>query len=528
MFVKSYALYTLGFLIPALVITRAARPFHFFAPVLDQFSSFSLFGRDGLPLKSRQSCPEQYHACTNLDASGLCCISGTQCQWDRSGQVACCPTGAICTGTVTGIASPTNILTSRTVSPIATDITVHQYYATSSASFSNIPSCTAAFGDCQSNFAKCTAALREGPVLGLFASAPFARIAGIETNATPNCLDFGSQFCFSDGRVGYVPQDSRGTYDLLESCLSAIILSTYTALRLNIPREDLSAFNSFLRKSGWLIVVLIFPELLTCRAIYEYRMVKKSSVRRTISFYTLMGGFNNINNHIHAIQDDDRDDGQDAVLEKDLRDRNKVNSISRIITLLQILWVVLDVLGRLAQHLTVSTLEVATIGYIFCAIITYILWWEKPSDVDCRMNDAGRTRAAAGIAPLTDSAAFRKTFADQETDSVWLTLCLFTIVFGAIHLTAWAYPFQTEIERILWRVSAVVMTVYPIFLTPALIVLHSVMSPRAMDGFSRFLVLLIPYILVRMFIICEVFICLRSVPLNVYKQVAWTKFIPHF
>lgn len=37
-----------------------------------------------------------------------------------------------------------------------------------------------------------------------------------------------------------------------------------------------------------------------------------------------------------------------------------------------------------------------------------------------------------------------------------------------------------------------------------------------------------PYALVHMYIICEVFVCLRSAPLGVYQQVDWTSFLPHF
>ncbi|KAF2221123.1 hypothetical protein BDZ85DRAFT_284015 [Elsinoe ampelina] len=48
-------------------------------------------------------CPANYGSCANLGASGLCCANNAICTADNAGYVACCPIGAACTGTITGI-----------------------------------------------------------------------------------------------------------------------------------------------------------------------------------------------------------------------------------------------------------------------------------------------------------------------------------------------------------------------------------------------------------------------------------------
>lgn len=47
-------------------------------------------------------CPANFHACTNLNAPGLCCANAAICTPDDNGNVACCPSHSVCTGIVTG------------------------------------------------------------------------------------------------------------------------------------------------------------------------------------------------------------------------------------------------------------------------------------------------------------------------------------------------------------------------------------------------------------------------------------------
>lgn len=57
-------------------------------------------------LEKRQSsvnCPQDYSNCQKLGAPGLCCANNAVCSADSAGYVACCPKGAACTGTITGV-----------------------------------------------------------------------------------------------------------------------------------------------------------------------------------------------------------------------------------------------------------------------------------------------------------------------------------------------------------------------------------------------------------------------------------------
>lgn len=49
------------------------------------------------------SCPTNYKNCAAIGAPGLCCANSAICAPDQAGHVACCPSGAVCTGAISSI-----------------------------------------------------------------------------------------------------------------------------------------------------------------------------------------------------------------------------------------------------------------------------------------------------------------------------------------------------------------------------------------------------------------------------------------
>ena len=58
---------------------------------------------DILKRQDSSGCPNGFNSCENLGAPNLCCMSSAKCAADFAGHVACCPTGAVCTGTIGGV-----------------------------------------------------------------------------------------------------------------------------------------------------------------------------------------------------------------------------------------------------------------------------------------------------------------------------------------------------------------------------------------------------------------------------------------
>jgi hypothetical protein len=65
-----------------------------------------------------------------------------------------------------------------------------------------------------------------------------------------------------------------------------------------------------------------------------------------------------------------------------IRDRSKADSFTKILACVQAGYIIAQVVGRLANNLPVTMLEVNTIGHVFCALIIYSFWLKKPFAVE--------------------------------------------------------------------------------------------------------------------------------------------------
>lgn len=60
------------------------------------------------------TCASGYSSCSTLGAVGLCCPITGACQQDQGGNVACCPSNAVCTGTIKPVTATTGASTTTT------------------------------------------------------------------------------------------------------------------------------------------------------------------------------------------------------------------------------------------------------------------------------------------------------------------------------------------------------------------------------------------------------------------------------
>ena len=63
-------------------------------------------------------------------------------------------------------------------------------------------------------------------------------------------------------------------------------------------------------------------------------------------------------------------------------DKNKAEAVVRCLTLAQTLWFLLSCVGRAAQGLALTTLELSTLAFISSAMGTFFCWFHKPMDVE--------------------------------------------------------------------------------------------------------------------------------------------------
>ena len=111
-------------------------------------------------------------------------------------------------------------------------------------------------------------------------------------------------------------------------------------------------------------------------------------------------------------------------------------------------------------------------------------------------------------------------------------LVAFSIIYGGIHLLPWNGHFPTHLERYIWRISCLeVMVGIPVFnVTKQCFVFFYKRRGRWVKYAFVFVgtVILLQYMLARIFIFVEAFASLRNLPVGSYKTVTWTEKWPHF
>ncbi|KAG7292303.1 hypothetical protein NEMBOFW57_002338 [Staphylotrichum longicolle] len=110
------------------------------------------------PVAKRQTCLANFFSCADQGATfnGICCQNGQRCALDANNNPACCPNGAVCTGT-----APASFVTPGPSVPTAVSYVPNAYFSFPYAAtyFANPGYCSAAVSQCSANYAACTAQL---------------------------------------------------------------------------------------------------------------------------------------------------------------------------------------------------------------------------------------------------------------------------------------------------------------------------------------------------------------------------------
>ena len=325
--------------------------------------------------------------------------------------------------------------------------------------------------------------------------------------------------------------DGRGTLDILSSGVVTLFLCSWSVLCLNIFPPTFSERKKTWRKFLMAGLAFIGPEFLfqlslgqwcaARRSVKNFRKSGYSGWTMKHAFLACMGGF--------ALQPDLQSSGEhwvcfpldeDQVLylvkhgyipyeevkiDKDIiSDKNKTDGLVRVIIVCQILWYCIGCIARLCQHLAITLLEIATVGFILCSAGTYIFWFEKPMDVgraitlrpnasmEQILRDAGRdAREPYWTTPMdfvgqpvwswtlywTQWKGYARNLGVRLDRKVrpldkipddnfpiidgWPTWILgaFQIGYGAVHLTGWNLSFPTHAEGLLWHIATVTLMV---------------------------------------------------------------------
>ncbi|MCJ1419076.1 hypothetical protein MMC32_005428 [Xylographa parallela] len=254
---------------------------------------------------------------------------------------------------------------------------------------------------------------------------------------------------------------------------------------------------------------------------------------------------------------------------EELSDRSKGDALIKTFAIVQIAWLVIQIIARACQNLAVTLLEISVLAIAGCAIATYILLWHKPQDVMVPTYiDAADLLTRAQVAELAARAHVStlmvkefwlhgvavRVMADNifptthglpvrlaplsattlHLNPVIVGFGLGGLLFGAIHLIAWDFHFPTAAERLLWRIAGLFLIAGPLLAPAGYYVTESLAAQsRTADLLANqvlrpaFRVLVPLYLLARLFLLVEVGRSLAYAPASTWAQVAWPVMIPH-
>ncbi|PVG02860.1 hypothetical protein CPB86DRAFT_862574 [Serendipita vermifera] len=403
--------------------------------------------------------------------------------------------------------------------------------------------------------------------------------------------------------------ECRKLTQIVWGCIATILIWTWVVLHPNIPppvdnrhmdiREKyISRIRTVLRHRLLpFAVTLMAPEWTLAWAMQQWiaakQIAQEGGPEWTMShgFFVLMGGFHAFTRNGDEKGSQSGDHGTawypldrttvvklvergevELPLQEEIQDRNKTTWLTKTLVVLQTSWFITQCATRAAAQLLLSELEVVTLAYVLVNGTIYIVWWDKPRNVNRPIRvfmpekvvqqehreEIGRTQSpdtwiddvAADILPGTDSRHISPTFLAGRTSvptfyagrpnrhPEFLPSAILSpvmgILFGAIHCIAWSYPFPSHTEQLVWRLSSAIMIGVPAFIFTfyAALILADFLVKRYKERVSdipKVVAGLAEVVLVcsRMSTFVLAFKGLASLPNGVFHTVPWTKWIPH-
>lgn len=245
--------------------------------------------------------------------------------------------------------------------------------------------------------------------------------------------------------------------------------------------------------------------------------------------------------------------------EDEISDRNKGSLFVKLLALLQVSWMVIQLIARAKFGLTSTPVEIMTLSFAACAFITYLLLLNRPQDVDTSIYiDAARpptrhdVRAILGYTPecfwlrsnrlpCVPNNAIHLVWPISSSERVrafmWLlsSMAAGSAMFGGIHLLAWNFAFPTVFERTLWRTSSLITLIGPSVMAvaenSAFWYHHRFSQSSATAGVDPRLAAfhalsMLVLVLARLFIMTEALRSLYYLPSDAYLT-TWATYIPH-
>ncbi|TFK70488.1 hypothetical protein BDN72DRAFT_940406 [Pluteus cervinus] len=207
-----------------------------------------------------------------------------------------------------------------------------------------------------------------------------------------------------------VPSDcgptARTMPSIVHICVLTIWTCIYASLHHNVPHPDATQWQILRGRLNTCFYALIAPEGVIWWASRQHLGAheiasKMNSKWPELKWTTTHGHFVQMGG-LEGIHSDGRREVIDPLCldieveqgnidlsnlrfsKKQIEDSSKNNFFAKAIAILQTSWFILRFIDCFYRHLPVEHLEIVTFALALLNIITYILWWNKPFNIDCQ------------------------------------------------------------------------------------------------------------------------------------------------
>ena len=246
---------------------------------------------------------------------------------------------------------------------------------------------------------------------------------------------------------------ARTKHSMIRNCLAVIFSCTWLAIHPNIPSPNTSRCATFLRRVRLTFVAMVVPEAVMMWAVKQwiaaYKLGKKYKcmvhVRSLLvlshkilkfdifvsapygwtqrhGFFAIMGGFSvyEDDKEPHTITPSELDEllknGEIKITEEEIQSKGKGkdNALLKAAILIQTTWFILQCIARTVESLPITELELVTLGFAALNFVTYVVWWNKPLNVECalriyRKGKGGDEVGIGGTGNTQDESAAKST-----------------------------------------------------------------------------------------------------------------------
>ena len=323
----------------------------------------------------------------------------------------------------------------------------------------------------------------------------------------------------TDDRFGWTSSpNGRGTMSIIWSCAVTTFLCCWSVLVINLQKPGSSRWSNIRRKLLLVGLTAVAPEIVFQIALGQWLSARDSTKlfhasgysQWTLrhSFFVDMGGMhlrcrdhspfpiNSRQLHYMIMKEYV---AYPSIDESQIRDRNKVDGTLRLITLIQTLFFMINLLIRAIQGLEITALELSTAAFVVVSILTTVFWLFKPADVErcdfieaevplatilqnenvpddaiytyTPMDFVGREEWSWSILWMHGLSCLRKLHLAGQPRQLpvqrvqntivpairgwFLTLfAVVSLVYFGIFIAAWNHGFATTIELVLWRTAS--------------------------------------------------------------------------